>query len=104
MILKEKLDMADEEICDVEKLVFTAIAEAEEKEESQRKAFMRLINSNGEEIVKLCYTNEDGSKIEEVNKKFRFQVLMDFPNIMEFVFETPEKQVGKPQPQRIKKR
>ena len=104
MILKEKSQMTGKELCDIEGLIFPIIADAEENQESQKKAFIKLINDNGIEIVKLCYTKDDGSKIEEVNEKYRFQIMQDFPHIMEFVFETPKEQEGKPQVQRIKKR
>ena len=105
MILKQKSQMTGKELCDIEGLIFPIIADSEENKESQKKAFIGLIKDNGTEIVKLCYTKDDGSKIEEINEEYRFKVMQDFPRIMEFVFEIPKEQdEGKPQPQRIKKR
>ena len=106
MILKQKSQMTGRELCDVEGLIFPIIAKADETQKAQKDAFVELINNDGEQLVKLCYTNDDGSKIEQVNEKYRFQIMQDFPHIMEFVFETPKeaKGSGKPQVQKIAKR
>jgi hypothetical protein len=106
MKLKTKSQMTNRELCDIEGLIFPIIAEADGSVSNQKKAFIDLITTSGEELVKLCYTSDNGSKLEEVNEKYRFTLMQDFPIIMSFVFEeiseTPTE--GKPQPQRIKKR
>lgn len=104
MILKQKSQMTGQELSEIEGYIFPIIAEADEDHASQKKAFINLIKDNGEEIAKLCYTNDDGSKMEEIANKYRFQIMQDFPSIMQFVFETPKEDSGKPQPQKIKRR
>lgn len=104
MKLKQKSQMTGRELCDLEGIIFDVILDGGQTREAQMESFMKIIKTNGEEIVKLCYTKEDGAKIEEVNEPYRRKMLEDFPYIMEFIFETPKgDEAGKPKAQRIKR-
>lgn len=111
MILKQKSQMTGRELCDLEGLIFPIISLLDENKDkkqmakAQKDAFVDLISKDGQELVKLCYTSDDGLKIEEVAEQYRFRLMQDFPHIMAFVFETTQdEKPGKPTRQNIKKR
>jgi hypothetical protein len=98
MKLKQKLHMTGRELCDLEGYIFPILASFDESnEENQKKAFLDLIKSDGEELVKLCYSKDDGSKLEEINEAYRFTLMTDLPNILGFIMNTDEVTAGKPQ-------
>jgi len=98
MKLKQKAQMTGRELCDLEGYIFPILAGFEEdNEQEQKKVFLELINTDGEELVKLCYTKDDDSKIEEVNEAYRFTLMTDLPNILGFIMNTDEVAAGKPQ-------
>jgi len=98
LILKEKNQMTNRELKDLEAIVFPIIVEHGEDNEALKKAFVSLIKDKGEEVAKLVYKDMQ-------DEPFLFQLMQDFPNVLGYVFEAPQE--GKPQatkPQRIAKR
>ena len=98
LILKDKNQMTNKELKDLEAIIFPIIVEHGEDNEALKKAFVSLIKDKGEEVSKLVYKD-----IQE--EPFLFQLMQDFPNVLSYVFEASEQ--GKPQatkPQRIAKR
>lgn len=104
MKLKNKSEMTGRQLCDLEEIVFPILLKIE-GENPDPDLLSGLIQKNGDKIVKLCYTLDNGSMIEEINEPYRMQLLQDFPNIFNFIFE--EKSSGKqeqtPAPMKIKR-
>jgi hypothetical protein len=98
MKLKQKSQMTGRELCDLEGYIFPILASFDEaNQEAQKKAFLDLVKTDGEEITKLCYTKDDGAKLEEINEAYRFTLMTDLPNILSFIMKTEEQETGKPQ-------
>ena len=98
MKLKNKSQMTGRELCDLEGYVFPILSSFGEDANSQKKAFLELIKNDGENVVKLCYTKNDGSKLEEINEVYRFTLMKDMPNILGFILDTDgQQEEGKPQ-------
>ena len=98
MKLKNKSQMTGRELCDLEGYVFPILSSFGEDADSQKKAFLELIKNDGENVVKLCYTKDDGSKLEEINETYRFALMTDMPNILSFILDIDgQQEEGKPQ-------
>lgn len=97
MILKNKSEMTGRDLCDVEGLLFPLLASADNSTGAiEKKVVMDFVSDHGEELVYLCYTNDDGSPIEEINGAYRIRLLEDFAHITNFFMETEEKKPERP--------
>lgn len=115
MKLKDKSKLTGKELCEIEGILFPLMMKRDNllaslnpnDKESQSKIAetgMSLINGliidHGIEIVKLCYVDDNGNEIKEVNFPFRMKLLEDMEKITAFIFE--EKSEGKSEKTPIK--
>ena len=92
MLLKNKGQMTGRELCDVEGLLFPLLANANDKTGAiDKKVIMEFVTNSGEELALLCYTNNDGSKMTEINGAYRIKLRENFQHITEFFMEVEEK-------------
>ena len=72
-------NLTGKELCDIEEFIFPVIGGIDEKDikGTAGKELLQLIQEHGEEIVKICYMNDDGSEIIEINENYRMRLMKE---------------------------
>jgi hypothetical protein len=91
--------MMGKELKGLDKILFslTPSMMAKDKKAAQEK-MIDIVDEYGEEIVLLCYLDDSGNNLQEVNEAYRMKLIGDMGTIVPWIFGSDgDEPAGKPQ-------